>query len=274
MTDAIVRTLGRVYGTGRRLLEWTHERAGPLGVRPLRVRIRSAQCRRDRRSRSRASFSRPRCVRRASRERRSCSSSLGDLAARGLGALAGSPYARRTSLCPPPARRLRRSHGAEDLAVLRDVRRSRRPPPAARQFPGGSQARRRAPDVADEHRSVAPRHGRRPRFRVDRGRRRPPSAWTRRSPRRAPSSASGGISSTGTTPRRSLRSSLDTSRPSTAATSSPTCSSSSRPASRWPSGRSAANTILAGLRDVLRLRSRLLRRCARFAQARAARAGC
>ena len=66
----------------------------------------------------------------------------------------------------PPADR------PSDLALLRDVRRSRGPRAAAGQFPGGSEPGRGAPHVAHEHRALSAVHRGRARFRLARDRRR------------------------------------------------------------------------------------------------------
>src|SRR6266545_960768 len=57
---------------------------------------------------------------------------------------------------------------AADLALLHDVRRSRRPRIAARQLPGNAEPGGGASHVAHEHRTVPAVHGGRARFRLDR----------------------------------------------------------------------------------------------------------
>ena len=132
--------------------------------------------------------------------------------------------ARRGS--PPSDRAFLRTRRAADLALLRDVRRRRRQLPAARQLPGRSAARRRAPHLADQHRPGAARQPGRVRLRLHHGRRGDRRARRARSRRSTSCSATAATSSTGTTRARSSRCARCTSRPSTAATSPATCSRS------------------------------------------------
>ena len=94
----------------------------------------------------------------------------GPLAGRAPGRAPGQPATAGIGRGTPLARRRRvpAPNGPADLAVLRDVRQSRRPRPAARQLPGRPAPRRRPPDVADEHRDVPPGDGHRTRLRVGR----------------------------------------------------------------------------------------------------------
>ncbi len=90
---------------------------------------------------------------------------------------------------------------------------------AARQLPGGPEAGRRAPHLADQPRPLPPRP-RSPRATsAGSARSRPSSGWRRRSRRWAGSSASAATSTTGTTRATCGRSSRSTSPRSTAATS-------------------------------------------------------
>ena len=94
----------------------------------------------------------------------------GPLAGRPAGRAAGQHATRRVGSGAARARRrgVAAPDRPPDLAVLRDVRRSRGPRASARQLPGRPAPRRGAPDVADEHRDVPPGNRHRPRLRVDR----------------------------------------------------------------------------------------------------------
>ena len=83
---------------------------------------------------------------------------LGEPAAADAGRLAVSP-----SGCADAA-----ADRAPHLALLRDLRDGGGPHAAARQLPGGPEAGRRAPDLADQHRPLPAVGGRRPRLRLDR----------------------------------------------------------------------------------------------------------
>ena len=158
MLDAIVRTLVRLYVTRRRPARVGDRGAGevrasalelpgvlpPHGARPSRGRRR------------RRGDSSPPCDPRAGRWRRrsSCSGCCRPLVARrislpprrGASRAAGAAHERAA----PP-------HRPADLALLRDVRRPRGQRAAARQLPGGPEAGRRAPHLADEHRPLSAR---------------------------------------------------------------------------------------------------------------------
>ena len=166
MLDAILRTLTRVYLTRRDLLEWMtaahakarHDLDLPGYYRSMAGGVAIAVASgvlvlvlRAVEQPDRGAVRRP-------------------LAALAAGGPMGQPDAPRVGRpralgrrCPDAASR-RPSH----LALLRDVRGPGGPRPAARQLPGGAGARRRASDVADQHRHVPAldRHG--PGLRVDR----------------------------------------------------------------------------------------------------------
>ena len=101
-------------------------------------------------------------------------------------------------LPPRGARRAARGR-APQLALLRGLRRPRGSLAAAGQFPGGPAARGRAPDLADQCRPLPALGGRRARPRLDRHARSRRTGWTPHSPPSRSSSASAGISTTGTT---------------------------------------------------------------------------
>ena len=198
MSDAIVRTLVRVYGTRRRLLEWVTAAQAKAGLRldlsgllPPDGRRRRARRRRGPRGgvgaagglAGRAALSRC-CGSRRPRWRAGS-------ACRGAGA---PPQ----PLSPADAARAAADRAA-DVAVLRDLRRRRGPRPAARQLPGDAEPGRRAPHVADEHRPVSARR-RWPRATsAGSAPSTPSSGWRRRSRRCGASSASAATSTTGTT---------------------------------------------------------------------------
>ena len=137
---------------------------------------------------------------------------------------------RRSSPLAQPARRAARRWrwsptsggtappGAQDLALLRGVRRSRRPLAAARQLPGSARQQPRAAHLADQHRHGPAVHARRARPRLHRR----PRELIRRSRRCSTpardSSGTRAICSTGTTRRRWRRCGRATSRRWTAAT--------------------------------------------------------
>ena len=137
MSDAIVRTLVRLYLTHRRLLEWmtaaqakSDSPATIGGVVPAHGR--GADPRRGGRR-----AGRPGCGRAAWLVAAPLPPAVGPLAARGA---VGQPAARAVADASGSRRgraRLLRSTARRDVAVLRDLRRSRRPLPAARQLPGG-----------------------------------------------------------------------------------------------------------------------------------------
>ena len=122
---------------------------------------------------------------------------LAALAAGRLGASAPAP-ARRRRRCPPQTGARAAPHHAQDLGLLRDVRRRRGQLAAAGQLPGGAARHRRPPHLADEHGAVPARDagGPRPRLPGHAGHDRPARA-TRSTPSTS-SSATAGTSSTGT----------------------------------------------------------------------------
>ncbi len=148
--------------------------------------------------------------------------------------------------------RVLRRDRAQDVAVLRDVRRGPRPPPGARQLPGGPGRRGGVAHLADEHRTAAAllRHRLRPGLHH---RRRPDRPQRARPSRRWPdSSATAATSTTGTTSRRSSRCGRPTSRRWTPATSPATCSCCASGCSRRRSRRSSARRS-AGRADSVQL---------------------
>ena len=156
-----------------------------------------------------------------------------------------------------PSRAVRRRLGvpahrrSAHLAVLRDVRRPRRQLPAARQFPGGSAARDRAPHVADQHRPGASGEPGSLRLRLRHRRRghRPDEAdawrpWTG-------CSDTAGTSTTGTTRARLSRCGRSTFRRSTAATWPATCSRSPPVWTSWRSNGLQRGRGFSGLATTL-----------------------
>ena len=109
--------------------------------------------------------------------------------------------------------------GPADVALLRNVRGARGQPPASGQLSGRSASRRRASDVADQHRPRAGRRTWRPTTSAISLRAKSSSEPSSRWRRWTSCSASAVISTTGTTRKRSPRCCRPTSRRSTAATS-------------------------------------------------------
>ena len=107
---------------------------------------------------------------------------------------------------------------AQDLAVLRDLRRRRGPLAAAGQLPGRSRRPDRPPDLADQPGPAAALDPGRPRPRLSSAWAAWSSGWRRRSTRSSGWRSTGATSTTGTTRGRSSRCPRPTSRPSTAAT--------------------------------------------------------
>ena len=168
--DAIVRTHWRMLVTRRRLLEWTpsseqdrarsHDARAPrsraMWIAPV-VAVAAGAC-------SVLARLRPRC--RSPRRSCCCGSSSPVLAwwlSRPLRA-ARREAARREQIDLPAQAR------APDLGVLRDVRRRRGSLAAARQLPGRSRRRDRAPHVADQHGPGAARQPGGVRLRLSAGR--------------------------------------------------------------------------------------------------------
>src|SRR5713226_6055096 len=168
MSDAIVRTLVRVYVTHRGLL--------PSNGRRPRARRRRGNCRRVGATRGLA--------------RRAALRDAVDRVARG-----GSVDQRAAAHYEHSAALVRGCASApidrpSDVAVLRDVRRPRRPRVAARQLRGNAESGGGASNVAHEHRPVFAVHGNRTRFRLARharrGRASRSHAWDDERPRALP----------------------------------------------------------------------------------------
>jgi len=128
--DAITRTLARVYGTRRRLLEWVTAAQATAGLR-LTCRVLSPDDRRARRAvLAAAVVAGARPERGRSRCRSCCSGPLARR--RPLGEPAATAAPRRLAVIR--RRACAAAGGPPHVAVLRDVRRRRGPCAAARHF--------------------------------------------------------------------------------------------------------------------------------------------